>query len=276
MKFKLNIENNLKLTRSLVYFAVLISFLFFFQSDFSGWIQIIPESAWTPVGITEWLHPIFKILKNSSLAWVNPLLTGLFVISTLSCVLNWQIPTMSVISLVLSLIFFGLKNSFGHAYRTESVLIIAQFILTLHAVAVLNSHQTVQALRTFWISIFFLSGLNKLFSSGFEWVTDNYVLDYIKANQITRAGVLSQRPLAEFAKDLINYPSITKAIGLFIFCFEIFYPIILFKKMRLIMLLLTVVFQIAVFIILGVNFFLYLPLLPIWLSSINEKTTGHQ
>lgn len=260
-------------TRVLTYTTVLFAFVFFFQGNFTSWIEVIPESAWTPVGITNWFHPIFLILKSPTLAWLNYLISGLFTLSTLSCILKWRWPLTSIVTLALSSIIFGLKNSFGHAYRAESVLIIAQLILTLRATSILNTDQTLLALRTFWVSIFFLSGLNKLFNSGLNWVTDNYVLDYIKANQITRAGILSERPLSELAQYLMSHPFITKIFGFLIFSFELLYPFILLKKIRLVMVSSTIIFQLFVFVLLGVNFFFYLPLLPIWFANKQDNVS---
>lgn len=121
--------------------------------------------------------------------------------------------------------------------------------------------------------MFFLGAINKLRFSGWSWVTENYLHDYLLANQITRAGTLNGRLFADGAEILIANPTITLGIGYFVLFFELLYPLILINRLKVPFLVGTVLFQLAVFTLLGVNFLFYLPLLPIWLkeSGINEN-----
>lgn len=270
MKFNLSTEQIFAITRIFVYLTILGSFIFFFQSDFVGWLEIIPESAWTPVGVTEWLYPLFKLLKNSNTAWLGHIIVVAMALSAVSCVFEWKWRVTSVLTFVLSVIVFGLKNSFGHAFRSESILIIVQVIFIFRAYSLIDHLWALRCLRFLWISIFFLSALNKLRFSGLDWISDNYVLDYIRANQITRAGVLVERPFSGATEYFTENILLTKAMGIFTLLFELCYPLILFKRMRKAMLISTALFQSAIFVLLGVNFFFYLPLIPIWYSKNDE------
>lgn len=266
----------LRLTRVSVYTALLFSFFFFFQGDFASWLQLMPLSAWSPVGVTSFMHPLVLLLKAPATAWIGYLISFLFLASTLACVVGWQWRISSLTTLILSLVTFGLKNSFGHAFRSESILILAQFILVLAPFApgksvassfLPDSKWTLQLLRFLWISMFFLGALNKLRFSGWAWASENFLQDYLLANQITRAGTLADRPLATFAQTLISAPVVTLGLSYFVLLFELLYPLILFKRLKVPILVGTVFFQLATFTLLGVNFLFYLPLLPIWLTE---------
>lgn len=115
--------------------------------------------------------------------------------------------------------------------------------------------------------MFFLGALNKLRFSGWAWASENFLQDYLLANQITRAGTLADRPLATFAQTLISAPVVTLGLSYFVLLFELLYPLILFKRLKVPILVGTVFFQLATFTLLGVNFLFYLPLLPIWLTE---------
>jgi hypothetical protein len=261
-----------RLTRASVYTAVLISFLFFFRADFSGWLALMPISAWTPVGVTNWIYPLVTVLKSPSTAWLSHLVSAAFLLSTAACIFGWQWRIASITTLVLSLVVFGLKNSFGHAFRSESVLILAQFLLIFgpggrDGKSAIDARASLQLLRLLWVSMFFLSALNKLRFSGWAWASDNFLHDYLLANQITRAGVLADRPFADLAHTLIATPTATMAIGYFVLLFELLYPIVFLKRFKVPVLLGTVAFQLSTFVLLGVNFLFYLPLLPIWLTE---------
>ena len=153
---------------------------------------------------------------------------------------------------------------------------IAQFLMILGpgrrmSGSVLNARETLLLLRLLWVSMFFLSALNKLRFSGWDWAADNFVHDYLLANQITRAGTLAGRPFAEFAHVLIAQPIATLAIGYFVLLFELLYPLILIKRLKIPILVGTLFFQLATFTLLGVNFLFYVPLLPIWLKETPSK-----
>lgn len=269
-------EGLFNLTRISVYSAVLFSFFFFFRVDFAGWLDLIPLSAWTPVGVTRWLLPLVELLKSPSTSWIAHVIGLAFLISTGACIVGWKWRFTSMLTLLLSLVVFGLKNSFGHAFRSESILILAQFLMILGpgrrmSGSVLNARETLLLLRLLWVSMFFLSALNKLRFSGWDWAADNFVHDYLLANQITRAGTLADRPFAEFAHVLIAQPIATLAIGYFVLLFELLYPLILIKRLKIPILVGTLFFQLATFTLLGVNFLFYVPLLPIWLKETPSK-----
>lgn len=269
-------EGLFNLTRISVYSAVLFSFFFFFRGDFAGWLDLVPLSAWTPVGVTRWLLPLVEVLKSPSTTWIAHVIGLAFLISTGACIVGWKWRFTSMLTLLLSLVVFGLKNSFGHAFRSESILILAQFLMILGpgrhtAGSVLNARETLFLLRLMWVSMFFLSALNKLRFSGWDWAADNFLQDYLLANQITRAGTLADRPFAEFAHVMIAQPIATLAIGYFVLLFELLYPLILIKRLKIPILVGTLFFQLATFTLLGVNFLFYVPLLPIWLKETPSK-----
>ena len=229
-------------------------------------------ASWTPVGVTQLMSPLAELLLSPKTAWISHLISILFLAGCISCIFGWKWRIASAMTFLLSLVVFGLKNSFGHAFRSESVLILAQLIFLLSAKP-LGASWTLRLLRGLWISMFFLGAINKLRFSGWSWVTENYLHDYLLANQITRAGTLNGRLFADGAEILIANPTITLGIGYFVLFFELLYPLILINRLKVPFLVGTVLFQLAVFTLLGVNFLFYLPLLPIWLkeSGINEN-----
>ncbi len=268
----------LAITRILVYFGILITYFFLFRGNFSAWISFIPIEAWLPVGILRVLPAeLVPFLKMPSVALA---LSFGFVTSTICCIAGYKWKYFKWTTLLLTLFLFGLRNSFGHSFRSELVLVLAQFVLVFapanHAISVDSSltgstnlksqdyDWPISALRLLWVSIFFFGGLSKVRNSGFSWVTDNYLGEYLLANQITRAGVLADRTLSELGPLLASMPTVTFLIGLFVFVFELLYPLILVPKFRKLFLAGTIIFQVGVFFLLGVNFFFYLPLLPIW------------
>lgn len=244
----------------------------------------MPQEAWTPVGIINFLPTsLFNLLSSPVGATV---IEAGFIASAICCIVGFKWNVFRWIILALTIVTFGIRNSYGHAFRSELILILAQFVVVGSQANHALSHDArnelrrasdeydwpIRALRLLWVLVFFAGGLSKLRNSGFNWITDNYLYEYLIANQVTRAGVLSERSFADLGPLLAANKDATLVLGALVLGFELLYPLILFRKFRSSLLIGTLLFQIAVFFLLGVNFFFYLPLVFIWSDSVVEKT----
>jgi hypothetical protein len=206
-------------------------------------------------------------------------LSAIFLLSTICCITGYRWSTIRWTTLALTLILFGFRNSFGHAFRSELVLILAQFVFVFAPASDGMSIDArsrppredspdyqwpLAALQVLWVSIFFFGGLSKLRNSSFTWATENFLAEYLWGNQITRAGTLADRSFSEYGLALLERPEATLALGYIVLVFELSYPLIFLKKFRALFLVSTFAFQLGVFVFLGVNFWFYIPLILVW------------
>lgn len=262
-------KNSFVIVRATTYLCVLATFLLYFHFDFTGWIKIVPIEAWAPVGIANNFYSIFNLLKNE--LWLTYFFTAGIFLTSIFCILGRFLKISSLVLLILFSIVFGLKNSFGHAFRSEGILVTIQIIFVAHFYGLFDKRNAIFALKLFWVSIFFLGGLNKLKHSGLDWITENYTFDYLMANQITRATILSENGMNEWISSALIYPKAIFIVGILILLFELTYPLIFLKKFKNIYLLATIFFQSMVYVFFGVNFFYYFCLIPIWLVDRTES-----
>lgn len=271
-------------TRIATYAALIFTYLFLFRGDFSGWVESMPREAWLPVGIMHLFPEAIVPFVQSKVVSIG--LSILFLLSAFACVLGFKWSVSRWTTLALTLFLFGFRNSFGHAFRSELVLILAQFVFVLSpasdAYSIDSRSRPPQAdspeyqwpitgLQLLWVSIFFIGGLSKLRNSGFSWVTENYLTEYLLGNQITRAGILVDRNFSDFGRMLAGQPKATLLLGYLVLLFELFYPLVFVKKLRAVFLVATFSFQLAVFVLLGVNFWFYLPLALVWAGPRTEQ-----
>lgn len=244
----------------------------------------MPREAWLPVGIMHIFPEAIVPLVQSKVVSLG--LSILFLLSAFACVIGFKWSVVRWTTLALTLFLFGFRNSFGHAFRSELVLILAQFVFVLSPASDALSVESrakprqedspdyqwpLTALQLLWVSIFFIGGLSKLRNSGFSWATENYLVEYLMGNQITRAGILIDRNFSDFGRILAEQPNITLGLGYLVLLFELFYPLVFFKKLRAVFLVATFSFQLAVFVLLGVNFWFYLPLAVAWAGPRTER-----
>ena len=244
----------------------------------------MPREAWLPVGVMQLFPEAIVPLVQSDVVSLG--LSILFLLSASACVLGFKWSVARWTTLALTLFLFGFRNSFGHAFRSELVLILAQFVFVFSPASDAYSIDSrsrpprgesteyqwpITALQLLWVSIFFIGGLSKLRNSGFNWVTENYLAEYLLGNQITRAGILVDRNFSVFGKTLAEQPNATLLLGYLVLLFELFYPLIFLKKLRAVFLVATFSFQLGVFVLLGVNFWFYLPLALIWAGPRAER-----
>jgi hypothetical protein len=281
----------LALTRISTYAVLLVAYLYFFSGSMTIWAKAMPAEAWTPAGIMQWLP---TNLATSSEAFVRYclILEGLFWISALAAISGFAWKWSSWTTLILSLLVFGIRHSFGHAFRTESILILVQFCFVFSKAADVFSLDAyfsqrmpgkkleqepeefeyvwpLRIMQVMWVSMFFLSGITKLRVSGFAWIGQNYLHDFLLSNRITRGPNLDDQAFRWSADYLIEQPGISFWLGALVIVFELSYPIIFwfqtkYPKGVIVMLTATLFFQVSVYAVMGVNFMFYWALLPIW------------
>lgn len=271
-------------TRIATYLALVFTYLFLFRGDFSTWVESMPTEAWLPVGIMVVLPESIVPLVQNEL--VSHTLSAMFLVSASCCIVGFKWSVVRWTTLTLTLFLFGLRNSFGHAFRSELVLILAQLVfvfspasdaISIDARKRLSPENSpdyqwpITALQLLWVSIFFVGGISKIRNSGFKWASENYLAEYLLGNQITRAGILIDRNFSAFGTSLAAQPNITFALGYLVLFFELFYPLIFIKRLQATFLVLTFGFQLGVFVLLGVNFWFYLPLVLVWTGIRTEN-----
>jgi len=273
LKNNLSIEFIFEYTRFTFYTGLIISFIYFFDGDFSGWVDIMPLSAWSPSGATHVLFPLFEVLKNSQSVLLSKAFSILFIISAACCACGWKWRISSVLCLVFSIIVFGFKNSFGHVFKADSILIVAQMAFCLQSLCYFNHRQLIFTLQITWVLIFFLGAINKLRFSGLSWFVDNYTYDYVRANQIIRSTKISNIPINSYISLVSKNEVFSLVFGYLVMLYELFYPLIFLKRLRLIFFIFTIVFQASTYFFLGIHFAFYLYLSPIWLyfHLLNEN-----
>lgn len=274
----------LALTRIATYAALIFTYLFLFRGDFASWVESMPREAWLPVGIMRiFPEAIVPLVQSKAVSYS---LSLMFIFSSVACVLGFKWSVARWSTLVLTLFLFGFRNSFGHAFRSELVLILAQFVFVLSPASDALSIDArslppkkdspdyqwpLTALQLLWVSIFFIGGLSKLRNSGFGWATENFLAEYLLGNQVTRAGILIDRNFSDFGRTLAEHPNTTLVLGYLVLLFELFYPLVFINRFRSALLTATLLFQLGVFVLLGVNFWFYLPLILVWLGPRTEE-----
>lgn len=225
----------------------------------------MPISAWSPSGLTHVLLPLFEILKNAQSVFLSKVTAILFIVSAACCACGWKWRISSILCLIFSIIVFGFKNSFGHVFKADSILIVAQIAFCLQSQNYFNQRQLILTLQISWVLIFFLGALNKLRFSGLSWFVDNYTYDYVRANQIIRSTKVSNIPINSYTFQLTKSEFFSLVFGYLVMLYELFYPFIFLKRLRLIFFVFTVIFQASTYLFLGIHFAFYLYLSPIWL-----------
>lgn len=279
----------LAVARITAYAALLATYFYFFTGSMSAWARAMPLEAWTPVGVLSlWPEGWFPT-TSAGFVQLCTWLEILFVVSALAAITGFKWAWSAWTTLILSLLVFGIRHSFGHAFRTESILLLAQFVFVVSKAADAVSfdawwarrkgasgpHESIDyewplwILRLMWVGIFFSSGLTKLRVSGFEWVTDNYIHDFLLSNLVTRGPNLENQIQGGLSGWLADHRELCLVLGILTLAFEIFYPVILGLRLKwrrgfYVALAMTIIFQMSVYILMGVNFMFYFALLPIW------------
>ena len=236
----------------------------------------MPLSAWSPSGATHVLLPLFELLKNTQSVLLSKAISILFIISAACCACGWRWRISSVLCLVFSIIVFGFKNSFGHVFKADSILIVAQLAFCLQSLSYFNHRQLIFTLQITWVLIFFLGAINKLRFSGLSWFVDNYTYDYVRANQIIRSTKISNIPINSYISHIAQSEIFSLIFGYVVMIYELLYPLIFLRRLRLAFFIFTVIFQASTYLFLGIHFAFYLYLSPIWLyfhlhNESNEK-----
>ncbi|MBL7687395.1 MAG: hypothetical protein JNJ49_05130 [Bdellovibrionaceae bacterium] len=266
----------LGLTRVALYTGILV-FYGVFIGDFSQFAAGASSLTWRPVG-----------LFPDGILWlfdgpVGPgMLDWLFKTSVLLALIGWKFRWTSIVALVSSVLLFGFISSSGNAFRVDTILIQAQLIACLAPMSAALSLDAgfklpvrsgdyrwpLVLFQMHWVFIFMASGLGKLRQSGFAWAYDNFFREYLFQTYVTRGPQIEGNWTEWLIRWLMEHSEVTLIGGAIVFGFELLYPLIFVRRLTLPFLALSLFFQIAVRLALGISFFAYWMLLPMWLPHI--------
>ena len=267
---------SLGLTRIALYLGVLI-FYGVFIGDFSQFAAGASPMTWRPVG-----------LFPGGLRWFfeepfgREMLDWLFKTSALLALVGWKFRWTSIVALVSSALLFGFISSSGNAFRVDTILIQAQLIACLSPMSAALSFDAGLKLpsrssdyrwplvlfQMHWVFIFWASGLGKLRQSGFAWAYDDFFREYLFQTYVTRGPQIEGSWTEPLILWLMEHGEVTLVGGAIVFGFELLYPLIFMRRLTLPFLALSLFFQTVVRLALGISFFAYWMLVPIWLPLL--------
>lgn len=268
-------------------------FLFYFIILFC--INYTPYPVWGFVDKQLWRAAGFAFLIPVDwLTYENLVfLTSTLQVSIILSALGFLTRVSTFVSLICVFFLFSVDNSFGHFYHYETLPLFGFMILALSPCgdsfsidqyifkkeappsSILYGWQA-RLIQILWCWMFFSAGVAKLFTSGFSWITTDTLSYHLISNQITRIANLDNSFWSTWGMHLAKNTFLCHALALFVMCLELTFPIAIFKKrLRWFYLSSGFIFQISIFIFMGIKFSHYFALLPFWInwSSLKNKLT---